>query len=280
MNNPFSDFTRRHDHLICIDSDGCAIDSMDIKHFRCFGPCMVKEWHLETHEKEILERWNQVNLYSMTRGINRFKGLAKALEEVHKKYVPVEDVDTLIQWVNKTDELSNAALEKAIDAADSPILKKALSWSEAVNESIRQIPKEEIKPFTHVKESIEKLHETCDIAIVSSANCEAVKEEWTRFGLLEHVDVLLAQNAGSKKSCISKLLTYGYEREHVMMTGDAPGDMDAAKDNNVFFYPILVSKESMSWSGILDAAERMKEGTFGGAFQEALIKSFIENLTE
>ena len=189
-------------------------------------------------------------------------------------------MDTLIQWVNKTDELSNAALEKAIDAADSPILKKALSWSEAVNESIRQIPKEEIKPFTHVKESIEKLHETCDIAIVSSANCEAVKEEWTRFGLLEHVDVLLAQNAGSKKSCISKLLTYGYEREHVMMTGDAPGDMDAAKDNNVFFYPILVSKESMSWSGILDAAERMKEGTFGGAFQEALIKSFIKNLTE
>ena len=90
MSDPFSGFEKKRDYLICIDSDGCAIDSMDIKHFRCFGPCMVKEWGLEAYEKELLESWNEVNLYSMTRGINRFKGLVKALTEVQEKYQPVE----------------------------------------------------------------------------------------------------------------------------------------------------------------------------------------------
>ena len=44
--------------LVCVDSDGCAMDTMNIKHFRCFGPCMVEEWRLEPWRDAILERWN------------------------------------------------------------------------------------------------------------------------------------------------------------------------------------------------------------------------------
>ena len=40
-------FKKDKDYLICVDSDGCAMDTMDIKHFNCFGPCMVAEWGLE-----------------------------------------------------------------------------------------------------------------------------------------------------------------------------------------------------------------------------------------
>ena len=46
--NPFSGFERKKDYLVCIDSDGCAMDTMDIKHHRCFGPCMVEEWGWKT----------------------------------------------------------------------------------------------------------------------------------------------------------------------------------------------------------------------------------------
>lgn len=280
MSNPFSNFTKNKDYLICIDSDGCAIDSMDIKHFRCFGPCMITEWNLEANQEAILKRWNQVNLYSMTRGINRFKGLAAALEEVDQKYRPIEDVETLVKWAEESDELSNAALERAIEETDSICLKKALNWSKAVNESITKLPKEDVRPFEHVREVIEKLHAACDIAIVSSANYEAVKEEWTRFCLLEHVDVLLAQNAGSKKSCIERLLTYGYDQSHVMMAGDAPGDMEAAEANKVFYYPILVSREGESWENMEHAVEKMKNGTFAGEYQDRLKKEFVDNLSE
>ena len=47
MGSRLEEFKRGSDYLICIDSDGCAMDTMDIKHYRCFGPCMVAEWGLE-----------------------------------------------------------------------------------------------------------------------------------------------------------------------------------------------------------------------------------------
>ena len=83
-------FQKKKDYLICVDSDGCAMDTMNIKHIKCFGPCMVEEWGLQRWEKEILERWNEINLFTETRGINRFKGLAIALQEINEKYCPFD----------------------------------------------------------------------------------------------------------------------------------------------------------------------------------------------
>lgn len=159
MSNPFSDFSKKKEYLVCIDSDGCAIDSMDIKHIRCFGPCMITEWGLDAHREEILKRWNQVNLYSMTRGINRFKGLAAALEEADRLYAKIEDVQTFVKWTEDSDELSNAALEQAIGETGSICMKKALNWSREVNKAITELPKEDIRPFEHVQDVIRKLHE-------------------------------------------------------------------------------------------------------------------------
>ena len=97
MSDKRSDYVKRNDFLICVDSDGCAMDTMNIKHFRCFGPCMVAEWGLEPWREAILERWNEINLYTMTRGINRFKGLAKALREIQETYCEIEELETLEQ---------------------------------------------------------------------------------------------------------------------------------------------------------------------------------------
>ena len=167
-------FKKNKDFLVCIDSDGCAIDSMNIKHFNCFGPEMVGEWKLEEWQSEILERWNYVNLFSLTRGINRFKGLLIALTEVNEKHVKVEDLDTFAAWVNTTNELSNNSLARAIESnPESICLKKALSWSNRVNASIKKLPEEDVVPFGMVKEALIFAHEKADIAIVSSANLGA-----------------------------------------------------------------------------------------------------------
>ena len=32
-----SEYKKKKDFLICVDSDGCAMDTMDVKHFLCFG---------------------------------------------------------------------------------------------------------------------------------------------------------------------------------------------------------------------------------------------------
>lgn len=279
MSTNLEKFTKKKEYLICVDSDGCAMDTMDIKHIKCFGPCMVEEWGLYEWEKAILERWNDINLYTMTRGINRFKGLAKALREIDAGYKKIEDIDVLEQWVKESDELSNPALERAIAENDSIILRKALSWSKSVNEHINALPFEEKKPFIGVKEGLEYAKEYADIAIVSSANLQAVVEEWELYGLLDHVDIIMAQDVGSKAFCINEMLKKGYEKDKVLMTGDAPGDLDAAKKNGVFYFPILVRKEKDSWEEFKKiAVDKLIDKSFGDGYQEEKITQFLDNL--
>lgn len=274
-----SGYTKKKEFLICVDSDGCAMDTMDIKHIRCFGPCMVEEWGLEQWKTEILDRWNEINLYTMTRGINRYKGLSMALQEIDQRYQPIEDLDTLAEWAKNSPELSNGALQAAIDQKDSISLKKALAWSKAVNNSINQLSEEEKRPFEGVKEALACAREKADVAIVSSANLDAVLEEWERFGLLKYTDIVLAQDAGSKAYCIGELLKAGYEKDHVLMCGDAPGDLKAAEQNGVFYYPILVRREKESWDEFRESAlGKLLEGSYEGAYQQKKINAFVENL--
>lgn len=279
MGAGLENFQKKKDLLFCVDSDGCAMDTMDIKHFRCFGPCMVEEWGLTEWKEAILERWNEINLYTMTRGINRFRGLAKALQEVDATYCPIEDVDVLVKWAEESPELSNRALERAISEQDSIALRKALSWSEKVNERINELPFEDKKPFEGVKEALEYAHQYGDVAIVSSANRQAVVEEWELYGLLECVDLILAQDVGSKAFCIQELLKKGYDKERVLMVGDAPGDRDAAKKNGVYYYPILVRHEKESWREFVEqAVGKLVGGSYVGAYQEQKETEFLGNL--
>ena len=282
MAKDLQSFKKSKEFLVCIDSDGCAIDSMNIKHINCFGPRMVDEWNLHNWSDEILERWNYVNLYSLTRGINRFKGLIKALKEIDSKYIKIEDLDSLENWVETTNELSNNSLSKAIEAnPDSICLKKALSWSNQVNDSIKKLPEEQVLPFKMVKEALMSAHSKADIAIVSSANLGAIMDEWERHDLLPHVDLALAQNAGTKAYCIQELVKKGYNPQNVVMCGDAPGDLDAAKVNGVFFYPIKVNLEKESWSEFIDIGfDKLLNGTYGGAYQAEKIDAFIKNLSK
>lgn len=277
----FKTFNKTKDYLICVDSDGCAMDTMDIKHIRCFGPCMVDEWDLGEWKDSILSRWNEINLYTLTRGINRFKGLSLALQEIDKQYIKIEDLETLVEWVENSDELSNDALERTIAESESVSLRKALSWSIAVNENIKLLPESDIKPFDLVLDALRYAHEKADIAIVSSANLGAVIEEWEKHGLLNHVDVVLAQDSGSKAYCISELLKKGYEKENVLMCGDAPGDLQSAKSNEVNYYPILVKKEKESWQEFIDVAvDRLLNNSYAGVYQDLKISEFYKNLGE
>lgn len=273
------EFEKKHDFLICVDSDGCAVDTMDIKHKQCFGPCMVKEWGLEQWEKPILERWNEINLYTWTRGINRFKGLALALEEIDQIYTPIEGVHALKKWTEESRELSNPALEAQIAQGGPPVLKKALDWSLAVNKKITELPWEVKHAFAGVKEAFEGVREFADLVIVSSANRDAVEEEWTRFGLLPLVDMVLCQDAGSKSHCIEQLKKKGYGEGTVLMVGDASGDMAAAEENGVYFYPILVRREEESWRNFPKAAQRLKAGDYG-AYSRQAREEFLRNLTK
>jgi len=278
----FDSFERKHDYLVCVDSDGCVMDTMNCKHFHCFGPCMVTEWGLEEWKDEILNRWNEINLFSMTRGINRFKGLAMALKEIDSKYTRITGVDALVHWADTAPALSNDSVAKAAAEATDPdaklVLEKALSWSKAVNAAIVELPEELKVPYAGAKEGLAAAHQFADVAMVSSANRDAVEEEWGKFGLLEHTDIVLAQDVGSKAACIAAMLKFGYDLDKVVMVGDAPGDCDAAEKNNVYYYPILVNHEKESWDeAIAVGFGKLQSGEYA-EYGAEMKQKFLANL--
>lgn len=278
----FGSYQRKHDYLVCVDSDGCVMDTMNCKHFHCFGPCMVDEWELQPWRDEILARWNEINLFSMTRGINRFKGLAMALGEINEKYKPIPGVAALQHWADTAPALSNDAVAKAAEeASDSEakeIFTKALSWSKAVNASIVKLPEKLKQPYDGAKEGLAAAHTFADVAMVSSANRDAVEEEWGKFGLLEHTDIVLAQDVGSKAACIARMLQFGYDPKKVLMVGDAPGDCDAAEKNGVWYYPILVNHEKQSWDEAISTAYGVLRSGDYQAYGEEKKQQFLHNL--
>lgn len=254
------------------------MDTMDRKHKSCFGPLFIKVWGLEQWQDQLLERWNRINLYSMSRGINRFLALGRILEEVQAHDCPVDDLGAFNQWLSEADRLSEGGLLEALSRKENPCLRKAYSWSRQVNEAIAEIRNEEKPPFAGVREGLAAAKEFAALAVVSSANREAVMEEWQYWQLTTYVDEVLTQDMGSKAACIRRLMEQGYTPGQVLMVGDAPGDLEAARKNGVHFFPILVGREAESWLRLRkEGLERFRNGTYGEV-EEENIREFLGNL--
>lgn len=260
--------------LVCVDSDGCAMDTMEVKHKKCFGPKAIEIWEMQDIETKFLDTWNMVNLYSKTRGSNRFKGLVETFKSLVGDGINMPNILSIAEWTKVTPELSNPSLEKAIELKEDEQLVKALAWSKAVNKAISELPQDN-KPFPNVKKGLQIISTVADVAIVSSANVCAINTEWTRHELLPYVQVMLGQEAGSKAACIAQLKINNYNEDEVLMVGDAPGDLDAAVKNGILYYPILIGKEGFSWERLAsEALTKFVEGSYRGKYQQKLINEF------
>lgn len=273
-------FTKKQNFLVCVDSDGCAMDTMNVKHERFFGPLAADEFGIKNREV-FLEDWNRINLFSSTRGINRFKALVLTLEEAAQKGEEIGDISNLKEWATNASSLSNGSLETLLQEKASADLQKALNWSQAVNHGIETELAGEDRPFPGAKESLEQITEITDVAIVSSANSEAINSEWNRHELMASVDVTYGQESGTKQEAIADLLTKGYEKDHVLMVGDAPGDEKAATSNGVLYFPILFGKEEECWKRLREEAmPKFLNGEFAGEYQNGLLKEFHDLLSQ
>ena len=105
----------------------------------------------------------------------------------------------------------------------------------------------EKQAFLGAKKGIKEAKKSANVVVVSSANRRAVEEEWEDNQLMNDVDLLMTQEYGSKASCLEQLKSMGYKEDCILMVGDALGDMQAAKDAGVLFYPILSGREEESW---------------------------------
>jgi phosphoglycolate phosphatase-like HAD superfamily hydrolase len=273
-------FKRQHSYFVGIDSDGCVFDTMEIKHKECFIPNIIKYWKLQAISKYARAAAEFVNLYSKWRGINRFPALTKAFEllrdwpEPMRRGVKLINWTPLQNWIDSGATLGNPALEAEVARTGDPILRLTLEWSKAVNRSIAEMV-EGVPPFPYLRESVEKLSRRADIICVSATPGEALEREWQEHNIAKYAAVICGQEMGSKKEHLKLAAGGKYEKDCVLMIGDAPGDLSAARANGALFFPVNPGHEEESWERFnREAIERFFNHTYAGAYEASLIAEF------
>lgn len=278
------DITPTKAFLVGIDSDGCAFDTMELKHKECFIPNIINHYGLQAISKYARQAAEFVNLYSKSRGINRFPALIEALEwlqkrpEVKARGIKIEIPPSLAKWIKEETKLGNPALEAKVKAEGDPALTQALAWSKAVNKWIDDMVRH-VPPFPYVRESLARLQQVADVVVVSATPNAALEKEWQEHDIARYVQQICGQEAGTKKEALAN--SKKYPKGQTLMIGDAPGDYAAAKANDCLFYPINPGEEEVSWKRFFDEGiDRFLNSQFAGDYQTKLLAEFDRYLPE
>lgn len=276
--------TPKHEFLVGIDSDGCVFDSMELKHKECFIPQFINHYDLQGISKYARESAEFVNLYSKSRGANRFQALVEQLEwlakrpEVKARGAVVPRLRGVIDWMARETKLGNPTLEKAVKETGDPDLAQTYTWSLAVNKAIAEMVRC-VPPFPYVRPCLEKFAERADMIVCSQTPNAALEAEWKEHDISKYVSAICGQEIGSKKDSLAN--AKHYPPNQTLMIGDAPGDYKAAAANNCLFFPINPGQEELSWERLHnEGIPRFFEGHYAGDYQKRLIEEFDTFLPE
>lgn len=284
---PLVDMQPQHDFFIGIDSDGCAFDTMEIKHKECFAPNIIKYWGLQSVSKYAREAAEFVNLYSIWRGVNRWPALIKVFDllkvrpEVIKRHAAIPEAPHVRAFMNdKNFPQSNDGLKAYKAQYPDPELDKALAWSQGVNAAIADMVYG-IPPFPFVRESLEFLCDKADMLVVSQTPDEALHREWAEHGIDKYVRAIAGQEKGTKSQHIAFAAGGKYSPNHILMIGDALGDLKAARDNNALFFPINPGHEDESWQRFFEeGVHKFLAEEFEGDYEAGLVTEFKKFMPE
>ena len=273
--------------FVAIDSDGCAFDTMEIKHKECFIPNIIKHWELQPVSKYARAAAEFVNLYSKWRGENRFPALVRTFDllddwdKVRQRGFKSPDAPNLRRWIKTETKMGNPALEAYCKTHDEPDMHRALTWSKAVNATVADIVDKGLPPFPYVRECLEKARERADMLVCSQTPTEALVREWEEQGLAQYVFAIAGQEMGTKSQHIMYTSEGRYEKQKMLMIGDAPGDLKAARANGALFYPINPGNEDLSWKRLFEEAlDKFFDGAYSETYETELIREFDAYLPE
>ena len=278
---PLAELAPRNRFFIGIDSDGCAFDTMEVKHKECFIPQIIQHWGLQPVSKYAREAAEFVNLYSKWRGINRWPALVMVFDllreraEVQARGIEPPKAPRLREFISDDGfPKSNDGLAAYMAAHPDPELETAMAWTEGVNAAVAEMV-HGVPPFPWVRESLAALADTADLIVVSATPVEALTREWQEHDIAQFMRVIAGQEMGKKALHLELAAGSKFPADRILMIGDAPGDMQAARANGALFYPINPGYEEASWRRFHDEARhRFLEGSYGGAYEEALIAEF------
>jgi phosphoglycolate phosphatase-like HAD superfamily hydrolase len=289
---PLKEFKPKHKFFVGIDSDGCAFDTMGIKQRECFCPWLIAYFGLQPVAQAARECKEFADLFSKTRGSNRHKTTKRIIAELLPNHPMTKAINFKVPqyphyfaWVDDPKSvLSNAGLKQAAEQAKNPEVKRelelALAWSERVNWAIEETVKG-MPPIPYVRESLEKIQPLADVIIVSATPDEALIREWEEHDIAKYVEIIAGQEMGTKAQHLNYAAKGKYQKDHVLMIGDALGDMKAAKANDALFYPINPGNEIASWKRFHDEAfDKFISGRYAGEYEQKVIAEFDSYLPE
>ena len=281
------DFQPTKEFFVGIDSDGCAMDAMNIKHQECFTPSYIKYFDLQGASSLVRETALFVNLYSTTRGQNRWVALARLFEllkqrpEVLERGVRVPEGTELQKFLDSGFPRSDRGIADYAAAHPSAEIEQCIEWGKGVNELIEWMV-HGAAPFPGAREAIQAMQEKVDTIVVSATPVDALQREWNEHDLAKYMHVIAGQEMGSKAEHVRWGAKGKYaDDDHIMLIGDAPGDRDSAFSEGVLFFPIKPGQERESWAQFTDEAlGRFLEGTYRGQYQDRLVAKFEALLPE
>jgi phosphoglycolate phosphatase-like HAD superfamily hydrolase len=273
--------------FVGIDSDGCAFDTMEIKHKECFTPNIIKHWSLQAVSKYAREAAEFVNLYSQWRGINRWPALVmvfdllRARPEVQARGVVPPEAPRIREFIeNDHYAKSNDGLRAYMAKHPDPELDRGLAWSLAVNATVADMV-HGVPPFPYVRQSLGFLADKADMIVVSATPLGALSREWKEHDIAKYVHVIAGQEMGKKKLHLELAAKGKYTPDRILMIGDAPGDMKAARANDALFYPVNPGHEEESWQRFYEEAmHKFLAGEYAGGYEAQLIAEFEKLLPE
>jgi beta-phosphoglucomutase-like phosphatase (HAD superfamily) len=284
---PLLELQPKYDFFVGIDSDGCAFDTMEIKHKECFAPNTIKHWSLQPVSKYAREAALFVNLYSKWRGINRWPALVMVFDllrerpEVQARNVVPPEARRIREFIaDDAFPKSNDGLKAYMAEHPDPELNTALAWTTGINATVADMV-HGVPPFPYVRESLTFLADKADMIVVSATPVEALTREWEEHGLAKYVRVIAGQERGSKTEHLKLAAGGKYAPDHILMIGDAPGDMKAARANDALFYPVNPGHEEESWQRFYEEAmQKFLAGEYAGDYEASLIAEFEKLLPE
>jgi phosphoglycolate phosphatase-like HAD superfamily hydrolase len=283
---PLVEMKPKYDFFVGIDSDGCAFDTMEIKHKECFTPNIIKYWGLQAVSKYAREASEFVNLYSKWRGINRWPALVMVFDllrerpEVQARGIVPPPALRIREFMASGLPLSNDGLKQYMAAHPDPELDRAWAWTTGVNATIADMV-HDVPPFPYLRESLAYLVDKADIIVVSATPLEALKREWEEHDIAKYVQVIAGQEMGTKAEHLALAAKGKYAPDRTLMVGDAPGDLKAARVNDALFFPVNPGREEESWRRFHDeAVHKFLEGQYAGEYEAQLIAEFEKLLPD
>ena len=153
MANALTDFTKKREFLICMDSDGCVMDTVRIKHSTVMCPELIRVFALDDHADFITAAWDEINLHTITRGISRFESVRLVFDRLKNRGIEIPGSEDIAAWVDTATELSTASLQRELQKTGSLALRKLQEWNNACNRRIQAL-EPTFEPFPGVEESL------------------------------------------------------------------------------------------------------------------------------